>query len=321
LVQTRPRPQTILDRFEELDAIWPHRHGADRITTTSLGVDEILEVDDRRASDFLTRHRWGLIAVVTIAAATSWLVFVAAPAFDERLAAETVAGYDSALAAIDVAIPDARRAIAALTDPASDPSDLSRSLERLSPFVVSADAARAAVTKELPETPPLVPRTQIESVASVRAEAGAVANQAADLAARLASLVTYRLLADGLFDLPDLPVAAAPDAIDVLSVDMATAMAASVEIAVSLPADPLLDDHRQLANEALIQMDGWRTDYLAAMRVEDAAVTEGIIAEIDATRLALDTALADSLGAIEHWGARELDLLRVAIIESRRLTG
>jgi hypothetical protein len=320
LVQTRPRPQTILDRFEELDAIWPRSHGTDRVTTTSLGADEILEVHSRRITDFLTRHRWGLIALVTIAGAASWLAFVAAPAFDARLAEETVATYDGALAAIDLTVPDARGAIAALTDPASDSSDLSRSLERLSPFVVSADAARIAITKELPGTPPLVPRTEIESVGSVRAEVGVVANQADELAARLASLVTYRLLADGLFGLPDLPVAATPDAIDVLSVDMAAAMAASVEIAVSLPADPLLDAHRRLANEAVIQMDGWRTDYLAALRIDDAAAAEATIADIRSMQLALDTALADSLGAIEAWGARELDLLRLAIIEARQLT-
>lgn len=320
-MQTRSRPQTILDRFEELDAIWPHSPRLDRITTTSLGADEILQVQGRRGSQFLLRHRWGLIALATIAAAASWLAFVAAPAFDARLAAERVELYDNALAAVDLAVPDARSAIGVLTDPASEPDDLSRSLERLTPFVLAAAAAQAAVMEELPETPPLVPRTNVEAVSSVRAEVGMVVNQADELAGRLTSLVNYRLLAEGLFELPELPVAARPDAIDALSVDMATALAASVEIAVSLPAEPLLDTHRQLASDAITRMDGWRTDYLAALRTEDSAATEAIIADIYGMQVALETALTGSLGAIEDWGARELDLLRVSIIEVRELTG
>jgi len=321
LVQTHPRPQTLLDRFEELDAIWPESYEPDRIATTSLGNDHILEIQDTRAPDFLRRHRWGLIALATMVATASWLILVAAPAQDHRLATQLLDRYDGALAAIDLTVPDARRALGVLTDPVADVSDLSDSLQQLSPFVAAASATRSAVTAALPDTLPLVPRTEIEAVAPVRSDVGEVAGQAEVLATRLNSLVTYRLLTYGLFNLPDLPIAASAEEVDVLSVDLAAAMAASVEVAVSLPSDPLLESHRLAANEALTQMDVWRTDYLTALRAEDTATAEGIVAGIESTLLTLHRTLAGSLVEVENWGVRELDLLRLSTIEVREFTG
>lgn len=321
MVQTHSRPQTLLDRFEELDAIWPETYEPDRIATTSMGDDHILELQDTRAPDFLHRHRWGLIAMVTLVAATSWLLLVAAPAQDHRLATQVLNRYDGALASIDLTVPDARRALAALTNPVSDVSDLSDSLEQLSPFVTATNTARSAVSDALPDTLPFVPRAEIEAVTTVRSDVGEVAGQAEGLATRLNSLVTYRLLTYGLFDLPDLPTVAAPDTIDSLSTDLAAAMAASVEVAVSLPSDPLLENHRLAANEALTQMDTWRTEYLTALRAEDSAAAEVIVADIEATLLTLHRTLASSLAEIEEWGARELDLLRLSTIEVRQLIG
>lgn len=320
MVQTHSRPQTLLDRFEELDAIWPDTYEPDRIATTSPGEDHIV-IEDNRAPDFLHRHRWGLIAAAVTVAATSWLLLVAAPAQDHRLATQVLNRYDGALASIDLTVPDARSALAVLTNPLTEVSDLSDSLEQLSPFVTATNTARSAVSDALPDTLPLVPRTEIEAVATVRSDVGEVAGQAEGLATRLNSLVTYRLLTYGLFDLPELPTEAAPDTIDSLSVELAGAMAASVEVAVSLPSDPLLEAHRLATNETLAQMEIWRTEYLTALRAEDSAAAEVIVAEIEATLLTLHRTLAGSLAEIEAWGARELDLLRLSTIEVRQLIG
>lgn len=320
MVQTHSRPQTLLDRFEELDAIWPETYEPDRIATTSLSDDHI-EIEDSRAPDFLHRHRWGLIAAAVTVAATSWLLLVAAPGQDHRLATQLLNRYDAAMENIDLTVPDARRALAVLTNPVSDVSDLSDSLEQLSPFVTATNTARSAVSDALPDTLPLVPRTEINAVTTVRSDVGEVAGQAEGLATRLNGLVTYRLLTYGLFDLPELPTVAAPETIDSLSIDLAAAMAASVEVAVSLPSDPLLEAHRLAANEALTQMDTWRTDYLTALRAEDSAAAEVIVADIEATLLTLHRTLSGSLGDIEEWGARELDLLRLSTIEVRQQIG
>lgn len=320
MVQTHSRPQTLLDRFEELDAIWPDTYEPDRIATTSPGEDHIV-IEDNRAPDFLHRHRWGLIAAAVTVAATSWLLLVAAPAQDHRLATQVLNRYDGALASIDLTVPDARSALAVLTNPLTEVSDLSDSLEQLSPFVTATNTARSAVSDALPDTLPLVPRTEIEAVATVRSDVGEVAGQAEGLATRLNSLVTYRLLTFGLFDLPELPTEAAPDTIDSLSVELAGAMAASVEVAVSLPSDPLLEAHRLATNETLAQMEIWRTEYLTALRAEDSAAAEVIVTDIEATLLTLHRTLAGSLAEIEAWGARELDLLRLSTIEVRQLIG
>lgn len=320
MVQTHSRPQTLLDRFEELDAIWPDTYEPDRIATTSPGEDHIV-IEDNRAPDFLHRHRWGLIAAAVTVAATSWLLLVAAPAQDHRLATQVLNRYDGALASIDLTVPDARSALAVLTNPLTEVSDLSDSLEQLSPFVTATNTARSAVSDALPDTLPLVPRTEIEAVATVRSDVGEVAGQAEGLATRLNSLVTYRLLTYGLFDLPELPTEAAPDTIDSLSVELAGAMAASVEVAVSLPSDPLLEAHRLATNETLAQMEIWRTEYLTALRAEDSAAAEVIVTDIEATLLTLHRTLAGSLAEIEAWGARELDLLRLSTIEVRQLIG
>ena len=315
MVDTRPRQQTLLDRFEELDAIWPEVSAHDRVLTTSLGRDDILAGAD--APGFVSRHRWGLIALATVVAAAAWLVLVAAPGLESRLADETRAGYDGALASIDLAVPDARRALAVLTDPASDAAELSSSLERLNPFVSATSQARAVVAEPLPATPPLVPRDKIEALISARAVAGDVVNQSEAIAARLNTLLTYRLLAASLFELPALPFTATTEDTDLLSVDLAGSLAASVEIAVSLPSDPLLNDHRRLASEALVRIEGWRSDYLAALRAEDAAAAEAAVDQITAAIGDLDASLQASLGDIESWGARELDLLRLATLDGR----
>lgn len=321
MVDTRSRQQTLLDRFEELDAIWPERAVSNRMATASLGSDDLLEVDGRRAGEFLFRHRWGLIALATITAVVAWVLLVAAPAIDARYAAQTVDDYDEVLVAIDGAVPSARRALTVLADPVSDDADLSVSLDHLAPFVTAAGTGRSVVAAPLPGTPPFVPRTDIEAVTPIRVEVEAVVANAEMLATRLNSLLTYRLLADDLFTLPELPLAADPDAADAVSVELAGALAAAVEATVSLPSDPLLAEHRLAATDTLTLLETFRADYLTALRAEDAEATEALIADIELAMGALSQALHRSLAGIEEWGARQLDLLRVATIEARRLTG
>jgi hypothetical protein len=320
VVDTRSRQDTLIERFESLDAIWPERANYSRVATRSLGADDVLTTEPGTAVEFLRRHSWTLGGLVVLVTSIAWLIGVGAPALDARLAESTLSDYDRALVAIDSSIFDARQALAVLTDPGSDSADLSESLENMTPFVSATSFARTAVAAALPETPPLVPRTRIEAVVPTRISVAGVADQAEAVADRLGTLLTYRLLADGLFVLPHLPTVADGDAVETLSVEIAAALAASVEAAVSLPTDPLLETHRRAVTDTLGRLEALRGDYLAALRAEDEAGAAAIVAEVDAALAAVTDTLGTSLGDVEDWGARELDLLRVATLEARQLT-
>ena len=317
MVDTRSREDTLLERFEDLEAIWPAHAANHRVATTSLHSDDVLALDGSRWGSFAQRHKWGLTIAATITALIAWLVFIAAPAYDERLATDTLASYDAALATIDGAVPNARTALAALTAPTADGAELSGSLETLTPFIASANSAREIVAEPLPGTPPLVPRTHIEGIADARLELATVTDQAEALATRLSSLLSYRLLTDGLFALPELPDAAGPDETDTISVELAASLAASVESAVSLPVDPLLDGHRTAAADTLDLLDLLRADYLTALRAEDVATAGALASDMNAAVAELDATLAAALAEVEAWGLRELDLLRVATLEAQ----
>ncbi len=322
MVQTKESPsfRSLLDRFADLDQIWPapEQAASPRRRTAVEEVDHGPTDWSRpdRLGRFALRHRWGLIALAVIAALAAWLLLVAAPGYGHRLAQSVGGGYHTALDDLDHAIPEARSALQTLTDPAADGQRLSASIESLAGFAAAAEGLAAVAHEPLPATPPLVPRNDLDALEPMRTEMDLVAAQAGELVARLNGLLGYRLLFEGAFALPTLPSAADADAVDGLSAQLAAALAASVESVVSLPNDPLLDAHRNQAGALLETLEAWRTDYLSALRNGDpgeakrlAELAESSIAEV---RAALDPTLAD----IEAWGAGRLDELRIGIIET-----
>jgi hypothetical protein len=93
-------------------------------------------------------------------------------------------------------------------------------------------------------------------------------------------------------------------------VELASAQASSASILAQLPSDVSLEDHKALARETLESFATWQVDYLEALRNQDVAAADALIADLERDLTALDQALVTPLAQIRR--QTDADLIDLA---------
>lgn len=310
---------TVLERFEQLEDLWP---GGAMPSHAILGTGTEQWVGERSRrrdplgwmADFFKSHRLSIIAVGVLGGLIAWLLVGVAPAIGEGIAESQREKYQTALANADEAISVARAGLALAIDP--EASALSDALAPLTDFSVAAADLAALAGAPLPDVPPLVTHRYVTELIPEKEALAATAARAQAASERLNGVVAYRLLMQGAFVLPTLPVEALATDIDQLGGEIALMLVETGDSIARLPAEPTLDSVTVASTEALARFEAWRSDYLTALTTGDVQLAQQLADDARTWIADIEGSLETGLSGFDEWARLELDELRVEILEA-----
>lgn len=309
---------TLLERFEQLEAIWP---GGEVPNVARLGTTRVspaLPTRERtdiasRGSALARRHRKPLIVGVVVAGLLAWAFFGIAPAIGEGIAEARRHAYLESLDSIDGSLGNARTALGFAT--AEDAATLSDTVGPLAEFTSVTQSGSELAAEPLPSTPPLVPRSPVEELAPLQDRVLGVAQRSDSLAQSINAVVSYRLLLEGAFRLPELPTEATAVEVDQLSGEISFSLAETTDIVLRLPAHEFLQRHAAETTALLEELEIWRGEYLQALRTADIDAATTLVGEATSGVATWHEDLNAPLTEFESWASKELDEIRVLVLE------
>jgi len=315
---------TVLERFEHLEEVWP---GGSVPPHLALGAGKEIWVgarSPRRRSlsygfEFVRDHRVAVVTTAVVAGLAAWLLLGVAPAIGEGIAESRHQEFQAAYENLDSTMAGARAALQTATDPAS--TNLSDAVGPLARFSVAATDLAALGAAPLPDLPPLVPSRYVSALQPVRDEAVATAGLAEGVSGRLNALVSYRLLLDSAFRLPDLPAQALDSDLDQLTGEISFMLVETSDALSRLPSDAILDGVTTEAMATLARLEEWRANYLTAITTGDAASAQALAVEAATWVGEVDDSLGQALSEFDSWARFELDGLLVAILQGHDSVG
>jgi hypothetical protein len=266
------------------------------------------------------RFRWTVIVVALAVAAGAWFGLQWLPTIAEDRAAGRSAEYQEVLNALSNEVSGFPQAIVVVTDAASGSDTVLLQVGAVARFSDAAEDVNAAAAAPLPQLPPLVPDDAVTALRPARERLGLVGMQAAAIGARMNQAITYRIIADGMFLLPSLPVqVAGTNDVAPLGVALAESLVDTVTLAADLPDDPAFSAHRARTQVLIADLEPRQADYLDALRRDDferaTEFTEWIAAEL----AAVDAELGPALAEIADWSNTQLAELEQEITDARVL--
>ncbi len=123
---------------------------------------------------------------------------------------------------------------------------------------------------------------------------------------RLGDALTYRLVFQKAFQIPDLPGTASPDEISALGVELGLGLAATLDALAALPNDLAFETHRAEAETLANRYAEWQIDYLSALRAADLPTATALVEELETAVDATTTGVANPLRTIAAWGSTEI---------------
>ena len=241
------------------------------------------------------RSRWPLVLTVLVAVAALVVAALWLPTLVDGRASEQADEYRTVLAEVRDSLVGAQEALEGATEPSSQQAELLGVAPQLQPLAVASDAALIVAAEPLPEPLPLLPSGSIDGLVPSRDAVAAVGAEGADIVARIDDTTTYRLLLTEILVVPELPIEADGLETAALGAELAGVDATSRNAAAQLPSDPAFADHKEMVTEAVSGFDEWAAEYLDALTAGDAALAADLIAQLEATQLALTTSLVPSL--------------------------
>ncbi len=254
--------------------------------------------------------RWTVLALlvavgVTVALAIGWYLSIA-----EEEALDVRAGYRQALVKVEQALPGGEAAMVAITQPETTAEQLVLDLAPFTAFQGAVTTLSSRVRADLPDTPPFAPRDALEELEPLRSDLALAAGRADALSARLGKLVTYRLVFAEMFALPELPLRATANELDLLSPALAQATADSVQGLSRLPADDFLDEHRTTVQETIDFLRDWQPGYISALQAGDRQQAELLMLRLNGQLRDVRTGIEGPLDAFRTWAESEFAGLR-----------
>lgn len=243
-------------------------------------------------------HRWGLIGVVI---STVAVIILAALNFGPEAA--TAPELSPARQAIQDAagtIDDLELISGYLADP-STPSD---SLSGAAVMLAGIDRAAGELATAASSLTPWDGYQEVASALSTAAEQGSAIED------RLGAALSYRLVSDTIFALPELPTTATGPASAQLGFELATMMSDAERAVTRLPRDPSLVSHRLATETLIVDLFPQIDRYLEALRNEDAVIAaatandiiERIVANRQTRTIAYDQFDAEIMRASASYG-------------------
>lgn len=273
-------------------------------------LDDWKPDDMNRKIDSSRSFRWptliGALAVVALIA----VGLVLLPSLTQSRADDHLTMITDALRNLRGELPDTQTSLSVATDPASEVDELSALTTQLTELAAKASALDQATQADLPSAPPLTSSAPIDEIEPIRQRAEPLGTIALTIQRRISNLVEYRTLMSEFLALPRLPNTADSATQAELRVELASAQASSASTLAQLPSDVSLEDHKALARDTLENFATWQVDYLEALRNEDAAAADALIAGLESDLTTLDAALVTPLAQIRR--QTDADLIDLA---------
>ena len=266
---------------------------------------------DLKASDFADipsrTFRWSVIVSAGLVLAIAVAVLLIGVRWPARIAKEATVTYRIAVTQAQDVLPIAREVMLAITDPAVTIEDLSDAAVALSQVDTASRHLFTTASEPLSSTPPLVSRDRLDALAPLRSQMANASQDGLAIERRLGDALTYRLLFDKAFTIPQLPTTAAPDEISALGVELALGLAATLDTIAALPHDPAFEAHRTQAQAVADRYAVWQVEYLSALRTTDLAAATALVTELQTAVGELKTGISVPLQAVAAWAADEID--------------
>lgn len=266
--------------------------------------------DMDRAISSKRSFRWTPVIAFTIVVALVVVGLVLLPTITRNRANNHRNMMTAALDALRGELPDTQTSLEIATEPDSTTTNLGDLSTQLTALSAKASAVDGAGRASLPSTPPLTSSQPIDELAPIQKRLEPLAATALTIQQRIAGLVEYRMLMNNFLVLPDLPTEADAATQSDLRVAMASAQAESASILADLPEDVSLSEHTALARQINESFATWQVDYLEALRTQDTATAEMLVADLTAQLNELDAQLVTPLAQIRR--QTDTDLIDLA---------
>ena len=266
---------------------------------------------DLRANDFTEAPsrtwRWSVIIAAVLVSAIAVALMQIGVRLPARVADEALATYESAIVEAQDVLPMAQDVMLAVTDPTVAVESLSDAAVTLARLDTASRQLFTEASEPLSSTPPLVSRAALDALTPLRTDMANASQDGLAIERRLGDALTYRLVFEKAFEIPDLPVTASSDEISTLGIELGLGLAATLDALTVLPNDPAFDLHRSQAAALADRFAEWQIDYLSALRIADSARAAILVEELQAAVDEARTGIANPLRAVESWATTEIE--------------
>lgn len=286
---------TLIERLwfatEEHEAVRP---------ATDLRADDFAEAPSRT-------FRWSVIIAAVLMSAIAVALMQIGVRLPARVADEALATYQSAIVEAQEVLPIAQDVMLAITDPAVAVAGLSDAAVTLARLDTVYRQLFTEASEPLSSTPPLVSRAALDALTPLRTDMANASQDGLAIERRLGDALTYRLVFEKAFEIPDLPVTASSDEISTLGIELGLGLAATLDALTVLPNDPAFELHRSQAAALAGRYAEWQVDYLSALRAADPARAAVLVEELEAAVGEARTGIANPLRVVASWATTEIE--------------
>lgn len=284
-----------------IERLWfaTEEHAAVR-PATDLKADEVTEAPTRS-------FRWSVIIAAVLVLAISVAVLQIGVRLPARVADEALTTYRTAIAEAQAALPDTQAVMLAITDPTVTVEGLSDAAVTLSQLDTVSRNLFTTASEPLSSTPPLVSRADLDALTPLRTDMANASQEGLAIERRLGDALTYRLVFQKAFPVPELPVTASPDEISAMGVELGLGLAATLDALAALPNDPAFESHRLQAMALAERFAEWQIDYLSALRAVDLSTATALVEELETAVDRVTAGITVSLRTVASWGSTEID--------------
>ncbi len=262
--------------------------------------------------------RWTVIIAAVLGLLIAVTMLQVGVRLPDRLAEQATASYRDAVVEARNVLPTANEVMLAITDPGVTSDGLSDAAVALSQLDTASRNLFTYASEPLASTPPLVSRDALDALTTVRSDMAEASQDGLTIERRLGDALTYRLVFGRAFELPELPVTAAPDEISALGVELGLGLAGTLDAIAALPNDPAFESHRAQAELLASRYAEWQIEYLSALRASDLTSATELVDELQTTVDRVTAGIADPLQTVAEWASAELDKFDTTLT---RLTG
>ncbi|MDP8957840.1 MAG: hypothetical protein M3N51_01250 [Actinomycetota bacterium] len=251
--------------------------------------------------------RWSVLILAVLLAVGAFVLLLAATRIPQSRAEEVASRYAGAVDEMQEVLPQAREAGRLITDPKVPVAQLSGVARPLAQLEARALELSLLARQPLPHPPPLASDVPIQALSPARNRLQQAADGALAAQERLTNALNYRLLLQGAFRLPALPLSATSGEIDELRVALAMALADTLEVIDQLPQDGMLAEHRAGLQGLAERLESWQASYLEALRREDVDRATTLVARMEQAITSARNDLAGPLGRIRQAVGEQFD--------------
>lgn len=255
--------------------------------------------------------RLSVFIAITAVVAVVVAAVVLLPRLVERQATNETTNYRSALVALRTELPGTQSVLATATEPDTGRQALTALVPDLIELDVAADEVRMLATEPLPDALPGLPTDPLDDLEPTREAMRRLGAEGTAVSGRIKAAITYRMLLPGILQVPDPPTTATTAEVQELGAGLASALADTTGVLRELPEDPAFATHREAIRAAVDRFAEWQLEYLAALRADDEAEAEALVAELAELREGITRSIVPALATLR----REVDQAILALDE------